>query len=124
MHPFFARHFTPNLYKDVFLRHFDSECKKNLIIVSVCCWNSIKLRLDIFAKHFEIKNLFGNFILPFLFNQPNWYVYLFTFYSVATPAFYGYSGSSLAESQNIAKTVNQAIKLARRQKIATIYPAI
>ena len=46
------------------------------------------------------------------------------FTSVATPAFYGYSGSSLTVSQNIAKTVNTAQKLARRQKIATIYPAI
>ena len=37
----------------------------------------MKLQLDIFAKHFEIKNLFGNLILPFLFDQPNWYAYLF-----------------------------------------------
>ena len=45
------------------------------------------------------------------------------FRPVATPAFYGYSGSSLTVSQNIAKTVNKPQKLAR-QKIATIYPAI
>ena len=44
--------------------------------------------------------------------------------TVATPAFNGYSGLSLTVSQNIAKTVNKAQKLARRQKIATIYPAI
>ena len=39
---------------------------------------------------------------------------------MATPAVYGYSGSSLTLSQNIAKTVNKALKLARKQKIATI----
>ena len=35
---------------------------------------------------------------------------------VSTPAFYGYSGSSLTVSQNIAKSVNKSQKLARRQK--------
>ena len=74
MHAFFALHFDPNSYKDVFLWHFDTGCRKNFVIVSVCFWISMKSQLAIFAKHFEIKNLFANFILPSLFNQSTWYV--------------------------------------------------
>ena len=71
------------------------------------------------------------YILNYLAIHGQYLVKLFEFclavvqvISVATPAFYGYSGSSLTVSQNIAKTVNKALELARRQKIATIYPAI
>ena len=35
---------------------------------------------------------------------------------VAIPAFYGYSGSSLTVSQNIAKTVNEALKTSEKTK--------
>ena len=44
--------------------------------------------------------------------------------TIGNLAFYGYSSSSLTVSRNIAKTVNKALKLPKRQKIATTYPAI
>ena len=35
---------------------------------------------------------------------------------MATPAFYGYSGSLLTVSQNIAKTVNKVLKPSKKTK--------
>ena len=54
MNAFFALPFDPNLYKDVFLWHFHSGCKKNFVIVSLCV-----LELDeVTVGH--IRETFGN----------------------------------------------------------------
>ena len=83
--------------------------------------NVAKFSEHIFLLKNDIKYHLKYQLLPFFFDSAR---QKYDSIPVATPAFYGYSGSSLIVSQNIAKTVNKAVKLARRQKIATSYPAI
>ena len=58
MHAFYALHFDPNTYKDIFLWHFDSGCKKKLYFAFEVDEVTVGYICETIAK--QIKNVFGN----------------------------------------------------------------